>query len=94
MGITSEVDLRWMMHRFTPQLLKPFLSPLQLKGELPNTPRSYIRCTKDSPVWVPAMAEKARKAGMHYHEVNAAHYGPVTAPKEIAALLMKMAPGA
>lgn len=95
MGITSEVDLRWMTHRFTPQLLKPFLSPLQLISEsLPNTPRSFIRCTKDSLAWVPAMAEKAKAAGMHYHEVNAAHYGPVTAPKEIAALLMKMAPGA
>lgn len=95
MGITAETDMRWMMHRITPQPLKPYLSPLQLQGrELPRTPRSFIRCTVNPPAWVPAMAEKAKSAGMTIHELAAPHYAPVTHPKEIAALLMKMAPGA
>jgi len=95
MGITAELDLRWMMHRITPQPLQPFLSPLPVpSGEAPRTPRSFVRCTAGSPAWVPVMAEKARAAGMSMHEVAAPHYAPVTHPKEIAALLMKMAPGA
>ncbi len=94
MGITAEVDLRWMMHRITPQPLQPCLAPLKLRGsEAPRTPRSFIRCTMNPPAWVPAMAEKARAAGMTVHEVAAPHYAPVTHPKEIAALLVKMAPG-
>ena len=94
MGITAEVDMRWMMHRFTPQPLAPFLSPLRLQSETPpSVPRSFIRCTVNSPAWVPAMQEKAKTAGMKMYEVAAPHYAPATHPKEIAALLLKMAPG-
>jgi len=95
MGITAEVDLRWMMHRITPQPLNPFLTPLRLQSSnAPRTPRSFIHCQINSLAWVPAMAEKAKGAGMAVHELAAPHYAPVTHPKEIAALLMKMAPGA
>ena len=94
MGITAEVDLRWMMHRFTPQPLRPFLTPLALHSpEPPRVPRSFIRCKMNSPEWVPPMEAKARAAKMTMHEIDAPHYAPATHPKEIAALLMKMAPG-
>jgi pimeloyl-ACP methyl ester carboxylesterase len=93
MGVTSEVDLRWMMHRFTPQPLQPFLSPLQLQSaEPPTAARSFIHCSAHPPAWVGPMVEKARRAGWPVHEVDTAHYGPALAPREIAALLTAMAP--
>lgn len=95
MGITAEVDLRWMMHRMTPQPLRPLQSPLHLQGSgAGHAPKSFIHCTVNPPPWAPAMATKAKAAGMTVHEVAAPHYGPVTHPKEIATLLMKMPPGA
>jgi pimeloyl-ACP methyl ester carboxylesterase len=94
MGITSEVDLRWMTHRLTPQPLKPFLTPLHVESAAGSTARTFIRCTGESPAWVPAMAEKARAADMDVVELKAPHYAPVTHPRELAALLQKLAPGA
>ncbi len=93
-GVTAEVDMRWLTHRLTPMPLKPLEQPIALEGHIPaRLPRTFIHATRSS---VPPFAELAARAkstpGWQYKEVATGYFSPVTAPKEVASLLLACAP--
>lgn len=93
-GVTAEVDMRWLTHRLTPMPLKPLDQPLALEGHIPaRLPRTFIHATGSA---VPPFADLAARAkslaGWQCKEVATGYFSPVTAPREVASLLLACAP--
>ncbi len=93
-GITSEVDLRYTNYRMTPHPLKTFSDKLEPGQEAaptaPRVPHIFIRCTKPALSRIETSAQRARAAGWRYHEIQAGHAAPVTAPRDLARLLLAL----
>lgn len=95
-GISAEVDMRWLTHRLTPMPLAPLEQPLKLEGALPaRTPRTFVHGIKSNVPPFVELAARAKSAGTswRYNEIAAGYFSPVTAPKELATLLIECAPG-
>jgi pimeloyl-ACP methyl ester carboxylesterase len=104
-GVTAEVDMRWLTHRLTPMPLAALEQPIALAGHLPpRTPRTFIHAAHST---VPPFADLAARVksaarpanpavsaplAWRYHELSTGYFSPVTAPKELAALLLACAP--
>jgi pimeloyl-ACP methyl ester carboxylesterase len=96
-GVTAEVDMRWLTHRLTPMPLLPLEQPLALAGHTPpRLPRTFVHATRSA---VPPFVELAARAQSatsappwRYQELPTGYFSPVTAPKELAALLLACAP--
>jgi pimeloyl-ACP methyl ester carboxylesterase len=88
---TPQADLDWANPRRRPQPVKTIASPVRLSGKaLP--PRSYIYCRR-TPPGDPfgQFAERAKREGWRYYELDASHNPHITMPEEFAALLTKIA---
>ncbi|MCI0437571.1 MAG: hypothetical protein L0177_00380, partial [Chloroflexi bacterium] len=94
-GITAEVDMRWLTHRLTPMPLAALDQPIALAGHLPpRLPRTFIHAAHSNVPPFPDLAARAKSAtSWRYHELPTGYFSPVTAPKELAALLLSSAPG-
>jgi pimeloyl-ACP methyl ester carboxylesterase len=88
---TPQADLDWANPRRRPQPVKTMASPIRLSGKTPP-PRTYIYC-KRTPPGDPfgQFAERARREGWRYYELDASHNPHITMPEEFAALLTKIA---
>jgi pimeloyl-ACP methyl ester carboxylesterase len=89
--VTDEADLRWMLGRLCPTPFKTFTDPVRRRNPATEKlPRTYIRCTQyKSPVF-DRHAEMARRAaGWRYRELASFHHPAVTAPRELAKLLLE-----
>lgn len=93
-GITAEVDMRWLTHRLTLMPLAALEQPIALEGHIPaRTPRTFIHAGKSAvPPFVELAARAKSTTGWRYKEVATGYFSPVTAPKELAALLLTSAP--
>jgi len=98
-GITAEVDMRWLTHRLTPMPLAALEQPIALEGHIPpRTPRTFIHGAHSAVQPFSDIAARLKSAARpgapawHYKEVATGYYSPVTAPKELAALLIDCAP--
>lgn len=89
LGLVDEADVRWVMSRITPHPLRTFREPLRLGPEFPRIPRSYINCIGDKPFGQPRTAQA--EGIDDYHELRTGHDAMVTAGRELAALLRKIA---
>jgi len=91
-GVEDPAALAWLARRLTPHPLGSYTTPLMLAHPLGNgVPVSYIRCT--APVYRPMAASAARaKAlpGWHYLELATGHDAMVSAPGELARLLLDL----
>jgi pimeloyl-ACP methyl ester carboxylesterase len=88
---TPQADADWANPRRRPQPVKTIASPVRLSGKaLP--PRSYIYCRR-TPPGDPfgQFAERAKREGWRYYELDASHNPHITMPEEFAALLTKIA---
>lgn len=93
LGISAEVDLRWVKPRLTPQPLKMMHTRLALADPgAAALPRTYIRCTRGPLPFFPAQWERARAAGMKILDLDAMHGAPATHPKQIAEMLLQFTP--
>jgi pimeloyl-ACP methyl ester carboxylesterase len=91
---TRQADLAWAAHRRMPQPIKTFEQRLSLSGKaLP--PRAYIYCTRFGPgdVFRP-FAERARREGWRYFEIDASHNPHITNPQGLLAILQQIAAAA
>ena len=90
---TAPEDVAWAMPRRVMQPRKTFEQPLRLTGAVERLPRAYIYCKRkagDDPFR--QFAERLRDAqGWKYFEMDASHSPHITAPRELAALLEKIA---
>ena len=87
-GVTSQRDTDWLQRHLAPQPLATFEQPLAAapSGDIP---RSYIYCSKPASGAFDQFAERLRDdRKWKFHDVKTGHDAMVTAPGEIAKILM------
>ena len=94
-AITTETDVCWMRPRIGAHALKTFAQLLQLTNPTAATlPRTFISCT-DKPAGHDSLAPLAERLRAEtrwsYRELATGHDAMVTAPQEVAALLLELA---
>lgn len=92
--LTDPLDVAWVRPRFKPHPLAAAGEPLRVpEYRAARIPSSYIRCSgpAEQPTPMSAHAKKARARGFDYHELATGHDAMVTAPRELAALLIQIA---
>ncbi|MDP9019692.1 MAG: alpha/beta fold hydrolase [Actinomycetota bacterium] len=86
-------DVRWVLSRMVPQPQRTFTQAVRLpNAAAASLPRTYIFCTEGkSGEPPPAYVQRARSApGWRYRELAAGHAAHVTAPRELADLLLQL----
>jgi len=89
---TSPEDVAWIEPRRLTQPLRTFQQPVRLKHGETTLPRSYIYC-RLAPLGDPfrQFAERAKREGWRYFELDASHSPNVTAPTALTDLLAEIA---
>jgi len=91
-GVTDEADVAWMSARMTPQPLRTFEEPVRLTSPAAHAlPRSYILCRQDEPTLFDSHAQRVKSEGWGYFELRTGHDAMITAPEELARILLKVA---
>lgn len=90
MGVTDEADVAWLVPRLTPHPWRTFTDPLRLTGAVESVPAEFIECVDWMRVFR-GQAERARARGWPVHEIATGHEAMVTAPKDLAGLLLAIA---
>jgi pimeloyl-ACP methyl ester carboxylesterase len=87
-GVTSQRDTEWLQKHLMPQPLMTFESPLA-QAPPGKIPRTYIYCSKPAMGAFDQFAEKLRDdRKWRFHDVKTGHDAMVTAPGELAKILM------
>jgi pimeloyl-ACP methyl ester carboxylesterase len=90
---TPKADQEWAMPRRMPQPAKTLSTPILLSGN-PLPPRSYIYCKRTAPDdRFGQFAQRAKREGWGYYEVDASHNPHITMPDELAALFDRIVKG-
>ena len=88
-GVTSQRDSEWLTRHLVPQPLRTFEQPLTAVPPPSKIPRTYIYCSKPAMGALDQFAERFRDdRKWRFHDVKTGHDAMVTAPGEIAKLLM------
>lgn len=88
-GSLPEEEIRHELGRFQLQPWATFTQPVHLTGDGARVPRRYIHCTdKDGPDPFTRFAAQARARGERAHDLNTGHFPMLTAPNELADLLV------
>jgi pimeloyl-ACP methyl ester carboxylesterase len=89
LGLKTEADQRWVIPRLKPHPIRTMKDVVRLGAGFPQVPRTYINCIGDKP---PGQPRATHAAGIEdYHELRTGHDAMVTAPEEVAALLLAAA---
>jgi pimeloyl-ACP methyl ester carboxylesterase len=87
-GVSSQRDTEWLTKHLKPQPLKTFEQPLPASGG-EKLKRTYIYCSKPATGTFDQFAERLRDdRKWTFHDVKTGHDAMVTAPGEIAKILM------
>jgi pimeloyl-ACP methyl ester carboxylesterase len=92
MGITDAGLAKWYLERVTPHPMTTYDEPAPAgNAQSAALPRAFIHCMNGptEPVFAP-FAEKARSRGWVCHEIAAGHEVMLTAPHEVASLLLNL----
>jgi pimeloyl-ACP methyl ester carboxylesterase len=89
LGVTEEADLTWLGPRLTPHPWLTYAEPLRLNGSGDAVPAAFVECTDWMRVFQPH-AERAAARGWPVHEIATGHEAMVTAPKELADILLAL----
>lgn len=89
-GVTEEADLRWAGPRVSPQPLATFTQPARLTGAAAAVPRTYIACLRHTGPFRPFAQRAQSEPGWRYRELDAVHDIMITAPPDLAALLLDL----
>lgn len=91
-GIFSEDDVRWVEPRLVPHPIKSFLTPVRVTNPgFGMLPRTFIYCNQPPMGFFEPSAEKARAEGWRFHVLAVGHDSMITAPRELAGLLLEIA---
>lgn len=87
-----DADVRWTLSRMVPQPVATFAQPVRLTDAVATLAHMYIFCTEGKAGQpLPAYVERARsQPGWRYRELAAGHGAHVTAPRDVADLLMSI----
>jgi len=87
-GVSSQRDTEWLNKHLTPQPFKTFEQPLPAAGG-DKLKRTYVYCSKPATGTFDQFAERLRDdRKWTFHDVKTGHDAMVTAPGEIAKILM------
>lgn len=97
-GVTTEPDRSWVLSKVTPQPLKTLEQPLHLKNPaiVSTKPRTHIDCTSSGFVFsllrhlLAPRALPPREAGWRLRTLPTGHDAMITAPRELADLLLEV----
>jgi pimeloyl-ACP methyl ester carboxylesterase len=89
LGVTEEADLDWLTPRLTPHPWLTYTEPLRLTGKGDRVPAAFIECVDWMRVFTP-QAERAAARGWPVREIATGHEAMVTAPDDLAALLLDL----
>jgi pimeloyl-ACP methyl ester carboxylesterase len=89
-GVLDAHDAEWVKRRLTPHPLSTYTSRQNIKGPVGNNlPRTYIHCTNPSYAALQASRDWVMaQAGWRWAEIATVHDAMVTAPDELAKMLM------
>jgi len=87
LGVTDEADVAWLTPRLTPHPWLAYTEPVQTGSAAADVPARYLDCTDWLGVFAPH-AERARKRGWDVRSLATGHEAMVTAPRELASLLL------
>ncbi|PXY22700.1 alpha/beta fold hydrolase [Prauserella muralis] len=87
LGVTEQADLDWLGARLTPHPWLTYTEPLRLSGAGESVPATFVECTDWMRVFQPH-AERAAARGWPVQHVATGHEAMVTAPKELADVLL------
>ena len=91
-GVTDPEDAAWVRAKLVAQPFQTFTQPLRLANPAGFAgPKTYIACLAAGPEdWRDAMVERARtEPGWRHRELATGHDAMVTAPRELADLLLE-----
>ncbi|MEE1757905.1 alpha/beta fold hydrolase [Streptomyces sp. SP18BB07] len=92
LGVTEQEDLDWLGPRLTPHPWLSYTEPLRITGDCDRVTAVYIECTDWMRVFKPH-AEKAMALGWPVLHITTGHEAMVTAPEELAELLLTIDAG-
>jgi pimeloyl-ACP methyl ester carboxylesterase len=87
LGVTEDADVNWLVPRLTPHPWATYQEPVHAAANAASVPGRYIDCTDWLGVFAP-FAKKAEALGWDVRRLATGHEAMVTAPEELAALLM------
>jgi pimeloyl-ACP methyl ester carboxylesterase len=88
LGVTSARDTEWLTRRLVAQPLRTFEQPLAATGG-ERVKRTYVYCSKPAIGSFDQFAERFRDDGKWtYHDVKTGHNAMITAPGDVAKILM------
>lgn len=90
LGVTEQADVDWLTPRLTPHPWKTYTDPMRLTGAVDRVPAAFIECVSWMRVFR-SQAERARAKGWPVHELATGHEAMVTAPEELADVLLRLA---
>ncbi|WP_112261364.1 alpha/beta fold hydrolase [Lentzea terrae] len=90
LGVTEQSDVDWLSARLTPHPWRTYTEPLRLSGAVERVPAAFIECTDWMRVFE-THAERAAARDWPVHTIATGHEAMVTAPKELADLLLTVA---
>ncbi len=90
LGVSERADLDWLAPRLTPHPWLTYTEPLRLTGGAGRVPGVFVECVDWMRVFT-AQAERAAARGWPVHEIATGHEAMVTAPGELAELLLGIA---
>jgi pimeloyl-ACP methyl ester carboxylesterase len=90
LGVTDPADVDWLTPRLTPHPWKTYTDPLRLTGAGDRVPATFVECVSWMRVFQ-SQAERARAKGWPVHELATGHEAMVTAPQELADVLLSLA---
>jgi hypothetical protein len=89
-GLSEPADVEWVDRRLTPQPLRAYTEPFDIRAPLGNgVPVSYLYC--GDPPYTPIAAAHAivRREGWEWRELATGHDAMITAPELTAAELVR-----
>lgn len=88
-GISDPAEITWMQARLRPMPLATFEQPVRAPtAAAARLPRMCIFCTESKGFRY--ISQRAQEAGLDYHELAAGHDAMVTAPEELARVLVTL----
>jgi pimeloyl-ACP methyl ester carboxylesterase len=91
-GLLRDEDIAAVQARLTPHPMATYTSPLNLQHELANgVPCTYIVCTQPMYATLAGSRDLAQSLGWPRREIATGHDAIVSAPAELAALLLDIA---
>jgi pimeloyl-ACP methyl ester carboxylesterase len=90
LGVSDPDDLAWLSARLTPHPWRTYTQPLRLTGALDGVPGAFVECVEWMRVFTPS-ARRAEDRGFDVRTIATGHEAMVTAPAELAEVLLDLA---